>query len=159
MAFALQAGLVRTIAETVEDYRAGSPALVKFAMECGIALNRQPIISKVTVKPTMRDERFQIGDETYRGKFASDRDAFFAAFDAFMANGQFLAWNGRAPVARGVPPMKALSENFAHPTFQIDMTSRRRGEPKEIRYAMLFVGFRDDDAAKAYADRLAHLVM
>jgi hypothetical protein len=159
MAYVMQAGLVREIADLVDGYRKGHPALVKFGMKCGLALNKTPIAGGIMHSPKAKDERFQIGDKAFGGKFASDKDAFFGAFGQFTGHGQFLAWNGKTPDDGKFDLVKDMSENFAHPTMQVEVIYRKRGEDAESRLNMFFIGFADNAAAEDYAARNAAIVM
>jgi hypothetical protein len=154
MAHEMQKDLVTEIASLVQEYRGGKSSFVKFGFRCALNLNRLPIGGGVMQSPKDTTEKFSIGDPAYRDKYPSDKDAFFAAFDRFTGNGQFLAWDGRAPDAGNFDMIKKLSEEFRWPTMFIEMIYRRRGAPQEQKLRMFFVGFPGDVEAMDYAMRL-----
>lgn len=154
MAHDMQKDLVTEIASLVQRYRDGDSSLVKFGFRCGVALNRLPVTGGVMHTPKDTTEKFSIGDPAYRGRFSRDSDAFYAAFDRFTGNGQFLAWDGRAPDAGNFDMIRKLSEEFRWPTMFIELIHRRRGEPEEHKLRMFFVGFPGDAEAMDYAQRL-----
>jgi hypothetical protein len=149
----MQKDLVDEIAGLVREYRSGDSKFVKFGFRCGLALNRLPIGGGVMHGPKDTTEKFQIGDPAYRAKFPSDRDAFYAAFEQFTGNGQFLAWDGHAPDAGNFDMVRNLSEEFHWPTMFIELIYRKRGGEHEQKLRMFFVGFPDDAAAVDYATR------
>lgn len=153
MAHEMQKDLVEEIAGLVQEYRNGNSKFVKFGFRCGIALNRLPIGGGVIHSPKDTTEKFQIGDPAYRDKFPSDKDAFYAGFEAFIGNGQFLAWDGHAPDAGNFDMVKKLSEDHRWPTMFIELIYRKRGGEHEQKLRMFFVGFPDDAAAIDYATR------
>lgn len=153
MAHEMQKDLVNEIAGLVQEYRNGNADFVKFGFRCGIALNRLPIGGGIIHGPKDSTEKFQIGDPVYRDKFSSDKEAFFAAFDDFTANAQFLAWDGHAPDAGNFDMVKRLSEDYRWPTMFIEMIYRRRGASHEQKTRMFFVGFPGDVEAMDYALR------
>ncbi|MBL0370399.1 hypothetical protein JJB09_00010 [Rhizobium sp. KVB221] len=159
MAHVKQADLVKEIAGLVQQYRDGDPALVKFGMKCGITLDRHPVGAGIMHSPKLKQETFQIKDSAFRQNFQSDKDAFFAAFDRFVANGQFLAWSGKVPKEGQAAILKTLNEDHTRPTMQIEMICRKRGSESEQKLQMLFIGFGDDKEAAAYADQHAIYVM
>lgn len=154
----MQADLVKEIADLVDDYRKGDKRLVKFGMKCGIALNRFPTAGGIMHSSKHTDEQFKIGDTAFREKFATDREAFFAAFDTFVANTQFLAWDGRVPDSKFVM-LEELSENFSWHTMMLEMVYRKRGSEQEKKLIMFFIGFPDDASASAYAKKHAGLLV
>lgn len=153
MAHEMQKDLVEEIAGLVQEYRKGNSRFVKFGLRCGLALNRLPMIGGIMHSPKDNNEKFSLGDPAYRGKYPSEKEAFFAAFDTFTANGQFLAWDGHAPDAGNFDMVKKLSEDFRWPTMFVEMIYRRRGGAEEQKLRMFFVGFPDDAAAIDYAAR------
>jgi hypothetical protein len=158
MAAQFQADLVREIADLAGEYRTGGAGLVKFGMKCAIALNKVPSAAGIMHSPKHSDENFKINDAEFRAKYGSDKEAFFAAFDQFVANGQFLAWHGKVPDARFVA-IPELSENFTWPTMMIEMVYRKRGSDQEKKVSMFFIGFPDDATATTYAQKnFDHLV-
>jgi hypothetical protein len=158
MTLDIQAAQVKEIAGIMRDYRDGAKSLVKFMLKCSLRRNKAPIAGAIVMKPTMKDERFQIGDPAYKGKYASDRDAFFAAFDQFASLDQFLAWNGRLSANRNTPPVQFFSEGFSLPTMQIELAYRLRGQPDEKTLSIMLAGFDDNEGASAFAQRQAHLI-
>jgi hypothetical protein len=154
MAHEMQKDLVTEIASLVQEYRGSNSSFVKFGFRCGLALNRLPIGGGVMQSPKDTTEKFSIGDPAYRGRYPSDRDAFYAAFDQFIGNGQFLAWDGRAPDAGNFDMVKKLSEEYRWPTMFIELVHRRRGASSEQKLRMFFVGFPGDIEAMDYAMRL-----
>jgi hypothetical protein len=153
MAQQMQKDLVEEIAGLVQEYRNGNSKFVKFGLRCGLALNRLPIGGGIMHGPKDDTEKFSIGDPAYRDKHPTEKDAFFAAFDKFTGNAQFLAWDGRAPDAGNFDMVKRLSEDFRWPTMFIEMIYRRRGGEHEQKLRMFFVGFPGDIEATDYARR------
>ncbi|MDB5524673.1 MAG: hypothetical protein JWM58_2436 [Rhizobium sp.] len=151
MAHEMQADLVKDIAGLVGEYREDSAAFVKFGLKCGIALNKLPIAAGIMHSPKHNDERFQIGDPAFRGKFPADKDAFYAVFDRFTSSAQFLAWDGHAPDAGNFDMVKGLSENYKWPTMMLEIICRKRGAPDEKKLRMFFIGFPGDTEAMEYA--------
>jgi hypothetical protein len=151
MAHEMQADLVKEIAGLVGEYRKDSADFVKFGLKCGIALNKLPIAAGIMHSPKHKEERYQIGDPAFRGKFPVDKDAFYAAFDQFVGNAQFLAWDGHAPDAGNIDMVKGLSENYARPTMMLEIIYRKRGRPEEKKLRMFFIGFPGDIEAMEYA--------
>jgi len=154
MAQEMQKDLVKEIASLVQDYRGGNSSFVKFGFRCGLSLNRLPVGGAVMHSPKDTVEKYSIGDPAYRGKYPSDRDAFYAAFDSFAGNGQFLAWDGHAPDAGNFDMVKKFSEEYRWPTMFIELIYRRRGAPQEQKLRMFFVGFPGDVEAMDYARRV-----
>lgn len=153
MAHEMQKDLVKDIAGLVREYRSGGSNFVKFGLRCGLTLNRLPIIGGIMHSPKDDNEKFQIGDPAYREKYQDDKDAFYAAFDNFSSNAQFLAWDGKAPDAGNFDMVKKLSEEHKWPTMFIEMIYRRRGAAHEQKLRMFFVGFPGDVEAMDYARR------
>lgn len=153
MAHEMQKDLVEDIAGLVRDYRDGNSKFSKFGLRCGIALNRLPIGGGIMHSPKDTTEKFSLGDPAYRGKFPTDKDAFYAAFDTFTGNGQFLAWDGHAPDAGNFDMVKKLSEEYRWPTMFVEMIYRKRGGEHEQKLRMFFVGFPSDTEAMDYAWR------
>jgi hypothetical protein len=154
MAHEMQRELVTEIAGLVREFRNGDANFVKFGLRCGLALNRLPVGGGIMHSPKDTTEKFSIGDPAYRGAYPTDKDAFYAAFDTFAGNGQFLAWDGRAPDAGNFDMIRKFSEEFKWPTMFIEMIYRRRGAPEEQKLRMFFVGFPGDDEAGDYARRM-----
>lgn len=153
MAHEMQKDLVEEIAGLVRDYRNGKSKFSKFGLRCGIALNRLPIGCGIMHSPKDTTEKFSLGDPAYREKFPTDKDAFYAAFEAFTGNAQFLAWDGHAPDAGNFDMIKKLSEDYRWPTMFIEMIYRKRGGAHEQKLRMFFVGFPGDVEAMDYARR------
>jgi hypothetical protein len=153
MAHEMQVDLVKEIAGLVQEYRGGSSKFVKFGLRCGIALNRLPVGGGIMHSPKDSTEKFSIGDPAYRDKFPSDKDAFYAAFDTFTRNVQFLAWDGRAPDAGNFDMVKKFSEDYRWPTMFIELIYRKRGGAHEQKLRMFFVAFPGDVEAMDYARR------
>ena len=103
--------------------------------------------------PKDTTEKFSIGDPAYRGKFPLDKDAFYAAFETFTGNAQFLAWDGHAPDAGNFDMVKKFSEDYRWPTMFIEIIYRKRGGEQEQKLRMFFVGFPVDVEAMDYARR------
>lgn len=158
MAAQFQADLIKEIADLAGEYRAGTGDFVKFGMKCAIALNKIPSAAGIMHSPKQSDETFQINDPEFRAQYGSDKEAFFAAFDQFVANGQFLAWHGQIPETR-FAAIPELSENFTWPTMMTAMIYRRRGSNQEKKLNMFFIGFPDDATATTYAQKnFDHLI-
>lgn len=151
MGYEMQAKLVREIAGLFDQYRNDDPSLVKFGLKCGLALNKLPIAGGVMMSPKTRQERFNISDPAFREKYPTEKEAFLAAFDAFVGHAQFLAWNGKAPSDGKFELVREMSDDFTRPTMQIEVIYRRRGQDHEEKLSMLFVGFQSDQDAKGYA--------
>ena len=153
MAHEMRKILIEDTAGLVQDYRSGNSRFVKFGLRCGISLNRLPIDGRITHNPRETTERFSIGDPEYRGKFPTDKDAFYAAFERFTANAQFLALDGHAPDAGNFDMVKKCSEDYRWPTMFMDLVHRTRGAEYEQKLRLFFVGFTDDAEAMDYARR------
>ncbi len=153
MTHEMQKVLIEEIAALVQDYRSGNSQFVKFGLRCGISLNRLPIGGGIMHSPRDTTEKFSIGDPAYRGKFPTDKDAFYAAFDRFTANAQFLSWDGHAPDAGNFDMVKKFSEDYLWPTMFIDLVHRKRGGEYEQKLRIFFVGFPGDAEAMDYARR------
>ena len=151
MAYEMQAKLVAEIAGLVQEYRKDGGAFVKFGLKCGMTLGKLPIAGGIMHSPKKSDERFQISDPAFREKYPSEKEAFYAAFDQFTSNAQFLAWNGKVPDDKKFDLVKDMSENFARPTMQVEVIYRKRGGEHEEKLRMFFIGFNDDNEAKGYA--------
>ena len=148
----MQADLVNDIAGLVGDYRRGDSKFVKFGLKCAIALNRFPAAGGIIHSPRNTEEHFKIADTAFRAKFASEKEAFFAAFDTFVAHAQYLAWNGKVPHPSFVM-LEELSDAFTWQTMMVELVYRKRGSDQEKKLSMLFIGFPDDASAGDYAKR------
>jgi hypothetical protein len=152
-----QTELVREIAGLLAEYHKRKSAFTKFGLRGGVALNREPAGCIIMHSPTQNDESYQVRDPALRKGQASEKDAFFAGVEKFAANGAFLAWNGKRPPGK-FDTVRDMSESFAHPTMTIEIVYTRRGETDENRLNMFFIGFADEAAAEAYAERKPALV-
>lgn len=148
----MQTDLVGEIRDVVGEYRKDPSGLVKFGMKCGVALNERPIAGGIMHAPKHSSETFKIDDPAFQGKHATDKDAFFAAFDSFTSNGAFLAWDGQVPDP-SFQPIKEMSENHSLPTMMVELVYRRRGSSQEKKLSMFFIGFSDTATAEAYGVR------
>ena len=148
----IQTDLVAEIAAIVTEYRRDASNLVKFGLKCAIALNREPIAGGIMYAPKRSDETFKIRDTSFEGKFETDKDAFFAAFDRFTGHAAFLAWDGRLPDP-AFEVVKQLSDNYAFPTMMVELVFRRRGSDLEKKLSMFFIGFPDEESAVSYGKR------
>jgi len=153
MAQEMQRDLVKEIAGLVQEYRDGNAKFVKFGLRCGISQNRLPVGGGIIHGPKDSSEKFSIGDPAFRDKYPTDKEAFYAAFDRFTGNAQFLAWDGRAPDAGNFEMIKKFSEDYKHPTMFIELIYRKRGGEHEQKLRMFFVGFVGDVEAMDYASR------
>jgi hypothetical protein len=154
----MQADLVHEIAELIGDYRKDASRFVKFGMKGAIALNRFPAAGGIMHSPKKSDEHFKIGDVAFRQKFDTDRQAYFAAFDTFVANAEFVAWDGTVPDPRFVM-LEELSEKFTWQTMMVELVYRKRGADQEKKLSMFFIGFPDAAKAADYAQRHAGLLI
>jgi hypothetical protein len=152
-----QIRLVRQIAGIIHEYREHPDRFVKFELMAGLTFGPDPVSARIRLTPKESDEVFRCKDEELLGHAGSERDAFFDAVDIFAASGTALAWNGAVP-SPAFDPVPVMSLNFAHPTFSVDITFRRRGEPDAFKLAMLFVGFDNTGAASIYAGSRQGLV-
>lgn len=159
MRYESQKALVQEIAGLLRSYRDNDQTLVKFGLKCGLALNKLPVVGGIMMSPKTRDERFKIDDPAYREHHSTEKEAFYAAFDAFAANADFLAWNGKSLKEGKFDLVKEMSDDFTRPTMSVEVIYRKRGHEHEEKLSMFFVGFNSEDAAKGYVGRHAHLVM
>lgn len=152
MAYTFQAELVREIADLMREYRDDPKRFARFGFKCGLALPKLPIAGGVMHTPKTTDERFAFGDKAFRANYETDREAFFAAVDAFAANAQFLAWNGEDGGDSQFDLVKDMSRTYTLPTMQIQIIYRRKGGEEQQKLQMFFVGFDSDQAAIDYAE-------
>jgi hypothetical protein len=152
-----QTELVREIAGLLAEYHKRKSAFTKFGLKGGVALNRAPAGCMIMHSPTQNDEHYQVRDPALRKGQASEKDAFFAGIEKFASFGAFLAWNGKRPPGK-FDTVRDMSESFAHPTMTVEIVYTRRGEDHENRLNMFFIGFADEAAADAYAERKPALV-
>ena len=149
--------LVAQIATVISDYRDNPEKFVKFELMCGMTLRVEPIAGRINVTPRAKNEQFRCKDEAQRAGFASDREAFFGAVEAFADKAGFLAWNGVTPEGK-FELVQELSANFSHPTMSVELGYRRRGDSDEFRTSMVFIAFDDTASAQAYADKRPNLI-
>ena len=157
MPYESQTELVAEIAGLLAEYHKRKSAFARFGLRGGVALNRDPAGCIIMHSATQNDETYHVRDPALRKGQPTEKDAFFAAIETFAAGGAFLAWNGKRPPGK-FDTVRDMSESFAHPTMTVEIAYTRRGETDEHRLNMFFIGFPDEAAAAAYAERKPGLV-
>lgn len=145
-----QIQLVRQIAGVVHEFREYPDRFTKFELMCGMTFGPDPVSGLIRVTPSRKEEQFRCKDEELLGHAGSERDAFFDAVDIFATSGAALAWNGVSPTKNFHVP-REMSANFTHPTMNVEITFRRKGDPDEFRLSMVFIGFENTGSASIYA--------
>jgi hypothetical protein len=145
-----QTAVVRQIAGVVHEFREHPARFTKFELICGLTFGPDPVSGMIRVTPSKKEEQFRCKDEELLGHAGSERDAFFDAVDIFATSGAALAWNGTSP-SKDFHVAREMSANFTHPTMNVEITFRRKGEPDEFRLSMLFIGFDNAGSASIYA--------
>lgn len=149
---------VRQLAGIIHEYREHPAAFTKFQLMCGITFGSDPVSGMIHVTPTRQDEQFACKDKELLEQAGSERDAFFDAVDFFATHEVALAWNGESP-AKDFHVPRELSLNFAHPTLNVEIEFRRKGEADAFRLSMLFVGFENLGSATIYAGKRQGLLV
>lgn len=145
-----QIQIVRQIAGVVHEFREHPARFTKFELICGLTFGPDPVSGMIRVTPSKQEEQFRCKDEELLGHAGSERDAFFDAVDIFATSGAALAWNGESP-GKDFHVARELSANFTHPTMNVDIAFRRKGDPDAFRLSMLFIGFDNTGSASIYA--------
>jgi hypothetical protein len=145
-----QISVVRQIAGVVHEFRDHPARFTKFELMCGLTFGEHPVSGLIRVTPTKDEQQFRCKDEELLGHAGSERDAFFDAVDIFATSGAALAWNGTSP-SKDFHVAREMSANFTHPTMNIEITFRRKGEPDAFSLSMLFIGFDNTGSASIYA--------
>ncbi|MGV3551144.1 hypothetical protein [Rhizobium sp.] len=143
---------VRQIAGIVHEFREYPARFTKFELTCGMTFGADPVAGIIRVTPSKQDEQFLCKDEELRERAGSDRDAFFDAVDIFATSEAALAWNGNSP-GKDFHVPREMSLNFAHPTMNVEIEFRRKGEPDAFRLSMFFIGFDNLASASVYASK------
>ena len=143
---------VRQLAGIIHEYREHPGSFTKFQLMCGITFGADPVSGLISVTPSKQDEQFRCKNKELLEQAGSERDAFFDAVDFFATHEVALAWNGKAPNKEFQVP-REMSLNFAHPTMNVEIEFRRKGEPDAFRLSMLFIGFDNLGSATLYAGK------